>query len=232
MILRFEWFHSRLRVGLIARSRPAAAGQAGHRTAWWLAGGLTILLVSWVSFHWYLQPNWLDGLPPLFQEGMALVEGASAFTIAFLWIGLAWRWWRAGRLPAVRPLTAAQLYSLSPGAFEKYVAAVFQRKGYRVSHQGGSGDHGVDLALVSADGRQAVVQCKRYQNTVGEETVRELYGTLLHEKGAHAFLVTTAEISAAAREWAAGKPITLIDGETLAQIATSLVEADNRQHRL
>ncbi|MCB0000495.1 MAG: restriction endonuclease, partial [Anaerolineales bacterium] len=41
-------------------------------------------------------------------------------------------------------------------------------------------------------------------------------------RAAHAFLVTTADISDAAREWAQYKPITLIDGETLVQIATSL----------
>lgn len=66
------------------------------------------------------------------------------------------------------------------------------------------------------------MQCKRYQSTVGEETVRELYGTLLHELAYHSFLVTTADISEAARAWAEGKPITLIDGVTLAQIDRSL----------
>ena len=68
----------------------------------------------------------------------------------------------------------------------------------------------------------AIVQCKRYQNTVGAELVRELYGTLMHEKALHAFLITTADISSAAREWAQGKPITLIDGATLMAIAAAL----------
>jgi restriction system protein len=103
------------------------------------------------------------------------------------------------------------------------VAAIFRRKGYQVRLTGGSGDHGVDLELHDLrSSRRAIVQCKRYQNTVGEELVRELYGTLLHELAYHAFLVTTADISDAAREWAQGKPITLIDGAALVEIDAAL----------
>jgi restriction endonuclease Mrr len=50
---------------------------------------------------------------------------------------------------------------------------------------------------------------------------------MMHEGVAHAFLVTTADISEASRQWAAGKPITLIDGQALAQIVAALDE--NRQ---
>jgi restriction endonuclease Mrr len=47
---------------------------------------------------------------------------------------------------------------------------------------------------------------------------------MMHEGVAHAFLVTTAEISQASKEWAAGKPMTLIDGQTLVQIIVELGE--------
>ena len=72
---------------------------------------------------------------------------------------------------------------------------------------------------------RAIVQCKRYRDTVGEEIVRGLFGTLLHETAHHAFLVTTADISSAAAKWAAGKPMTLIDGPTLVDIAQAIDEA-------
>jgi restriction system protein len=94
--------------------------------------------------------------------------------------------------------------------------------------RGRSGDHGVDLELTAPDRRHAIVQCKRYRDTVGEEIVRSLFGTMLHETAYHAFLVTTADISEAARIWAAGKPLTLIDGPTLVQIATSLENGRKR----
>jgi restriction system protein len=179
--------------------------------------------------RWVAQPAWLNGLPLLFQEGLGLLEAATALTIAFLWIGLTWGWGQAAPVDQLAALSPAQFYSLSPRAFERYVALLFERKGYQVIHRGRSGDHGVDLELIAHDGRHAIVQCKRYLSTVGEETVRELYGTLLHEGSAHAFLVTTADISAAARQWAEGKPITLVDGRTLATISARLVATGSRR---
>jgi hypothetical protein len=160
-------------------------------------------------------------------ELVLLTETAGAFTIAFLWAGLAVRHWRqmnGSGAAKPRPVAAREhLYQLSPKQFERYVAGLFSLKGYHVVMRGGSGDHGVDLELQDRrTGRRAIVQCKRYQSTVGEETVRELYGTLLHELAFHAFLVTTADISASARSWAQGKPITLIDGLTLVEIDRSL----------
>ena len=45
---------------------------------------------------------------------------------------------------------------------------------------------------------------------------------MIHEGVHHAILVTTADISQAARDWARSKPMTLIDGQALVQIAESL----------
>jgi restriction system protein len=223
MILRFEWQF--LRPGTITPDRPPAT-QAGRRLGVLLGGAMTVLLIGWVIWRWYIQPAWLAQLPLPVQEGLGLLEAASGFTIAFLWIGLTWRWRKAAPAAPVAALTSAQLYALSPKAFERYVARLFSRKGYQVTHRGRSGDHGVDLELIGPDGRRAVVQCKRYLSTVGEEMVRELYGTLLHEQGAHAFLVTTADISAAAQQWAEGKPITLVDGRALARIGNAIAASE------
>ena len=87
---------------------------------------------------------------------------------------------------------------------------------------------GVDLELTKPDGKRAIVQCKRYRSTIGPDIVRELYGTLIHEKVAHAFLVTTADISDSAREWSLGKPMTLIDGEALSRITAVLGGHENQ----
>jgi restriction system protein len=188
---------------------------------------LTLWLIAWLAYRLVWQPAWVRGLPSMLAELVMLAEAASAFALAFLWAGLALRHWRAAepasaaeRRPAA---TRNYLYELSPRQFERYVAAIFRRKGYQVELRGGTGDHGVDLELHDLrTGRRAIVQCKRYQKTVGEELVRELYGTLLHELAFHAFLVTTADISDAARAWALRKPITLIDGATLVEIDAAL----------
>ncbi len=119
-------------------------------------------------------------------------------------------------------MTKEQLFELDPKSFEYYVAGLFRQKGYAVTVRGRSGDHGVDLELKSARDKRAIVQCKRYRGTVGEKIVRDLFGTLLHERASRAFLVTTADISDAAAKWSQGKPITLIDGDTLVEIAASL----------
>ncbi len=147
-------------------------------------------------------------------------------TLILVWVGLLWRLYsRTNRAPG-RFLGKDQLFKLSPKAFEHYVADLFQQKGYQVVVRGKSGDHGVDLELFGSGHKRAIVQCKRYRDTVGEVTVRDLYGTLLHERASRAFLVTTADISEAARLWASGKPMTLIDGDTLVDIAASLAAAN------
>jgi restriction system protein len=191
---------------------------------WVILAFITAAFIAWLAYRLLLQPTWPDFFP-LVRELVDLIEGAGAFTLTFLWLGLWWRHRTQEPKPAqMKPISLEALYALSPGDFEKYVGTLFRSKGYKVALRGGSGDHGVDLELIGQDGRRAVVQCKRYQHTVGEDIVRELFGTMIHERSMRGFLVTTAEISASAKEWAQGKPITLIDGPTLVEIAGSLAK--------
>ena len=186
-----------------------------------IVGGLTALFALWVGYRLLGQPAWLSRLPAVARELLTLFEGAAAFTLASVWAAL---WWQRGK-QAAQPapvIDVEGLYALSPAAFEQYVGSLFRQKGYTVRVRGRSGDLGVDLEVTQPGGKRAVVQCKRYRQTVGSEAVRELYGTLIHEQAAHGFLITTAEISAAARAWARHKPLTLIDGATLVQIAAAL----------
>ena len=153
----------------------------------------------------------------------SLGKMAAAITFIFIWAGLIWQR-RLRRRREIRSLvmTKEQLFGLDPKSFEYYVAGLFRQKGYQVKVRGRSGDHGVDLELTSHNGKRAIVQCKRYRDTVGEKIVRDLFGTLLHERASRAFLVTTADISDAAIKWCQGKPITLINGAMLQEIAFSL----------
>lgn len=110
-----------------------------------------------------------------------------------------------------------ELKSISPSDFEDFVAELFRRKGYRALVVGERGDHGVDIDVKNPQGQRAIVQCKCFTNGwVGENTVRDLYGAFMHDGGAtSAFLVTTSFFSDPAKEWAKGKPITLINGPRL-----------------
>lgn len=216
-------------------SDPLEIGTAAQRQAhafrrgFLIIGLLTAWFLGWLLLRWGFQPQWFDLLPGAVTEVVTLVETAGAFTLSFVWAGLGWRYWlrsrqqnTADQLQETVVLTVDKLQSLSPSGFERYVAGLFRQKGYTVVMRGSSGDLGVDLELTGPHGRRAIVQCKRYQHTIGAEIVRELYGTLMHEGVMWGFLVTTADISDAAREWAAGKPLTLIDGTTLVEVAKAL----------
>jgi restriction system protein len=107
-----------------------------------------------------------------------------------------------------------QLKALDPIAFELFVGSLFERMGYTVRTTPASGDQGIDLILYK-DSRTAIVQCKRYEGSVGQPVVRDLYGTMVHNRVDEAYLVTTGTISLPARQWANGKAIHLVDGNEL-----------------
>lgn len=107
-----------------------------------------------------------------------------------------------------------RLKTIDPSLFEHLVAILFGQQGFQTDTVGKSGDEGVDVRLTKGNA-SAVVQCKRYADTVGQPTVRDLYGTMLHNEADKAYLVTTAQITRQARDWAFGKPITFVDGFTL-----------------
>ena len=108
----------------------------------------------------------------------------------------------------------SQIQNMDPIEFEQFVGHLYQKEGYRVAMTITSGDEGVDLFL-RRGWQTAVVQCKRYVGTVGQPTVRDLYGAMVHNKARRAMLVTSGNISRPAEDWARGKPIDLIDGHEL-----------------
>jgi restriction system protein len=207
------------------RNKPASltSGHRSYLTGWLILIMLTLVYIFWLAYRWGSQPVWMTHLPTAIYETISLIEMAAAITLIFVWAGLFWQN-RLHRRSKARSLvlTKEQLYELDPKNFEHYVAGLFRQKGYKVTVRGRSGDHGVDLELTSNKGKRAIVQCKRYRDTVGEKIVRDLFGTLLHERASRAFLVTTADISDAAIRWCQGKPITLINGDMLQEIASSL----------
>ena len=188
----------------------------------WIVSAATGFFVLWGLWRYGIAADAAERWPAWLLEMMGLFTGAGVLTLSLLW-GLVF-WQRrvgAGQTTGER-MPVAELYALSPRAFEHFVGELFERRGYTVEVRGRAGDLGVDLALTRPDGRRAIVQCKRYRHQVGPDIVRELFGTMVHERAFHGFLVTTAEISDAARQWAADKPITLIDGAALAALSDDL----------
>lgn len=193
----------------------------------WALTVLSGMFFLWLLWRYGMAADALSRAPDWVVDMLGLTTGAGSLTLLMLWVIVVWQRTTLGR--EIRPpaMTVEQLYALSPRAFEHYVAELFERRGYGVEVRGRAGDLGVDLALTRADGRRAIVQCKRYRHTIGPEIVRELFGTMVHERAAHGFLVTTADISDGARAWAVDKPITLIDGQTLAELSDDSRASNN-----
>ena len=92
----------------------------------------------------------------------------------------------------------------------------FRRQGYTVEESGlGGADGGIDLIL-RKDGQRTLVQCKQWRRRkVPVNVVREMYGLLAHHDAHAVQIATVGGFTADAARFAQGKPITLIDGETL-----------------
>lgn len=116
-------------------------------------------------------------------------------------------------------LKLAQLGSLSPEAFEEFVAEVFEALGYLVDRVGGTGDEGVDLR-VRKDGLVGVVQCKYHtsKGVIGSPDLQKFLGTIHHSRSHKGFFVTTRTFSLAAERFTANHPIELIDGPRLVEL--------------
>jgi len=115
-----------------------------------------------------------------------------------------------------------QLGAMSPREFEQFTALLFGRMGYAVKITTASADKGVDLFL-ERDGRSAIVQCKKYKGNVGQPTIRDFYGTMIHNKADQGYVVTTGTFSLPAQNWARGKQIHLVDGAELMDWIESLL---------
>jgi len=119
-------------------------------------------------------------------------------------------------------LSLEGMMDLTPADFEEYVSRrIFERHGYEVHNVKDVKDGGIDILVTDVDGCKGIVQCKRYRSTVGEPTVRDLYGTMIHTGAVYAFLATNANISSAAHKWAKDKPIGLLDGRELIRLANA-----------
>jgi restriction system protein len=202
----------------LARGAAAAEMVEPGRAPWqWLVGAALWVLI-WpavialrVGLGWW---NWLPVWVPLAAAVLHMLALAGPVLLAQRNASKSALRRRFGRVR-----TLAEMLALDPAEFEVWIGMMFELNGFRVRNTQYSGDHGVDIEVSKPPINTGLVQCKRYRGTVGEPAVRELYGTLIHERGDRAWLATTGAISKRAREWAAGKPIELWDGQRLVELA-------------
>jgi restriction system protein len=110
------------------------------------------------------------------------------------------------------------LLKLTPTEFESLIQNLFTKMGLDTKQTRPSRDGGVDCVAFDQRpifGGKVVIQAKRYRNTVDVSSVRDLYGTVQNEGASKGILVTTSGYGQASYEFAAGKPLELIDGSNL-----------------
>lgn len=122
-----------------------------------------------------------------------------------------------------RHTTLAHLQQMRWQDFERLVGEAYRRQGYAVKETGlGGADGGVDLVL--SKGRQTIlVQCKRWKTaSIGASIVREMWGLAHHHNASGVKVVTVGRFTAAARDFARGKNLDLIDGPALVELLGSV----------
>jgi HJR/Mrr/RecB family endonuclease len=120
------------------------------------------------------------------------------------------------RLAASLVPSLAELRALSPQRFEDEIAEMFKRLGFEVKQTPYVNDMGRD-AIMKKKGKTYLLECKRYgeSGTSGRPELQKFYAAILDDGAVLGYFVTTGSFTKGAVEWAATKPIELIDGTTL-----------------
>jgi restriction system protein len=107
--------------------------------------------------------------------------------------------------------------------FEYMVAEAYRRQGFQVEYSLSCGaDGGVDLILLK-DGKTSLVQCKQWKVfSVGAPVVREMFGLMTAEHADEIIIVTSGKFTREAIAFAEGKPIRLINGQSLLVLVQSV----------
>lgn len=100
-------------------------------------------------------------------------------------------------------------------SLEEQTLLLVKMMGFRATTTKKTHDGGIDIIAFSDDPiikGKYIIQCKDYSGPVGEPPIRDLYGVVQSERANKGILITTSTFTKAARDFASGKPIELIDG--------------------
>jgi restriction system protein len=169
------------------------------------------------------QPWWLTLLVAIFIFGaMQLVFPPLAPFVALPFAAvagyLAWRQMRAGPSVNVEERLAA-LRAMPWENFSLVVGEAYRRQGYSVES---SNSAAFDFQLAKK-GQITLVQCRRWKvNQVGDAPVRELVNAMEKQDAFNCVCITAGAFSANARDFARGRPITLLNDAALVELARTI----------
>lgn len=106
------------------------------------------------------------------------------------------------------------------------ISEAYRRQGYTVEESGGGA---FDFNL-RKNGRITLVQCRRWKvNQVGVKPVQELHEAMNQLDAFNGVCISAGEFSAGAREFAASKPITLLNHAALTELVGTIEKKRRRR---
>jgi len=188
---------------------------------WWVSAALGVVAFSAM---WWGLPAWAGQDNTRQLVGKGVVALASLALVIFGIFAAGSFWFARSRRRLVDNQTSLESLRHTPWKqFEFLVAEAYRRQGYAVEYSLGRGaDGGVDLIL-RRDGRTVLVQCKQWKTySVGAPVIREMFGVQTAEQADEGIVVTSGNFTCAARSFAQGKPIQLLDGPQLLALVQSV----------
>ena len=114
-----------------------------------------------------------------------------------------------------------EIDKLTGDDFEKYLAILFEKLGYKVQIVGShKGDYGTDL-IIEKQGVRTAVQAKCWHNPVGIKSIQEVYGSLHIYNSTKALVVTNNYFTHQAKLIAETNNVELWDRDLLAKTILS-----------
>lgn len=155
--------------------------------------------------------------------GPTVAPWAAIAIVAAGLIGVGKRRWKRHLLSQASDLQAIR--QMPWADFELLVGEAYRRQGYSVRERGGrQADGGIDLELARGS-EHVIVQCKHWLNRrVPVQRVRELLGVVTAEGADRGILVATSGFTPEALQFAAARPLELIDGEALAKLVRPSID--------
>ena len=165
------------------------------------------------------QPWWVSLLAAmaLFAVAQLVFPPVAPFiALPFIVLAVYVGWKQLRRISPVKvEERLAALRAMPWDDFGRIVSEAYRRQGYTVEEsEGGAFDF-----RLRKDDRITLVQCRRWKvNQVGVKPVEELYEAMNKFEAFNGVCISTGEFSASARDFAAGKPVTLLSGAALAKL--------------
>lgn len=173
---------------------------------WWLSALVAVLLFGFMQLIF----------PPL-APFVALPFVAVAAYFAYRQL--------LGKSPVDAGERIAALRDMPWENFSLVISEAYRRQGYAVE---ASDSAAFDFTL-RRNGRITLVQCRRWKvNQVGAGPLRELHEAIAKYDAFNGVCITAGGFSANAREFAAGKPITLLNDAALAELVGTLETTSKR----